>query len=194
MDKLSPVNEGCERRFRLDSTWSVTLVVAVLWVAHGAAQDRRPERLTPDQYGFEYEYQYQGIGQDASGLSRWRIRSDAEMKRTGQAPRMIESTVQEPCVLEQHRLLDSHGQVDPLLPRARDFRNLGEAVTAREHLNFPPEADNGLQLQGPRGLEPAIRLARRVSIADWATRRSGSTNRSCSCGSGSGPTSSCFRR
>jgi hypothetical protein len=164
MNKLSPVNEGCERRFPLASTWPVTLVVAVLWVARGAAQDRRPERLTPDQYGFEYEYQYQELGQEASGLSRWRIRSDAEMKRTGQTPGMIESTVQEPRVLEQHRVLDSHGHVDPLYPWAPDFKKLGEAVTAREQLDLPPKTDNGLPLQGPSGLETAILLARRTPL------------------------------
>jgi hypothetical protein len=60
--------------------------------------------------------------------------------------------------------LDSQGHVDPLYPWERDFKKLGEAVTAREHLHFPSKANGWQDLNGPSGLETVILLARRTPL------------------------------
>ena len=60
--------------------------------------------------------------------------------------------------------LDSQGRVDPLYPWARDFRTPSVADASRAHLDYPPEADQGLPVQGPSGLETSLLLARRTPL------------------------------
>jgi hypothetical protein len=101
--------------------------------------------------------------QDAGGKRGLRVDEPGALPvRTGERVQ-LEVWVNQPAYLYV-LWLDSQGHVDPLYPWERDFKKLGEAVTARERLEFPPEADNTLAVEGPSGLETAILLARRTPL------------------------------
>jgi hypothetical protein len=56
--------------------------------------------------------------------------------------------------------LDSQGNVDPLYPWKRNFRQLPPSQTPAKQLDLPPQWDKGWEVIGPSGLETALLLVR----------------------------------